>query len=205
MASERPYIVIVAGPNGAGKSTTASSILQGALGVVEFVNADIIAQGLSGFRPETAAFQAGRIMLERIRYLATERLNFAFEITLASRTYASWIKKIRQTGYRCLLVFLWLPSPELAVSRVRERVRLGGHDIHEEIIRRRYHAGIGNFFQLYRPLTEAWYFYDNSQRSPQLIASSITELGDIHIENPRVWRQIKKDYNGKEKGKRQDF
>ena len=166
---------------------------------MEFVNADVIAQGLSAFQPETAAFHAGRIMLERLHYLAKERVNFAFETTLASRTFAYWIEELRQTGYVCHLVFLWLPSPELALARVQERVQMGGHNVPEEIVRRRYYAGIRNFFQLYQPLTESWYFYDNSVAgSPNLIASNNKEDG-IYIENPTIWKQIEEEYNGRRK------
>jgi len=194
-----PHVIVISGPNGAGKSTTAPSLLQGTLGVMEFVNADVIAQGLSAFQPETAAFHAGRIMLERLHYLAKERVNFAFETTLASRTFAYWIEELRQTGYVCHLVFLWLPSPELALARVQERVQMCGHNVPEEIVRRRYYAGIRNFFQLYQPLTESWYFYDNSVAgSPNLIASNNKEDG-IYIENPTIWKQIEEEYNGRRK------
>lgn len=201
MTEKHPHIIIIAGPNGAGKSTTAPSLLQGTLGVKEFVNADVIAQGLSAFQPETAAFHAGRIMLERLHFLAKERANFAFETTLSSRTFANWIEGLRRTGYVCHLVFLWLPSPEFAIARVQERVRMGGHNVLEEIVRRRYHAGIRNFFQLYQPLTESWYFYDNSIGGiPDMIASNTKEHG-LHIENSMLWQQIEEAYNGGRKSK----
>lgn len=191
MAKQHPHIIIIAGPNGAGKSTTAPSLLQGTLGVKEFVNADVIAQGLSAFQPETAAFHAGRIMLERLHYLAKERVNFAFETTLSSRTFAPWIDDLRKKGYICHLVFLWLPSPAFAIARVQERVRMGGHNVPEEVIRRRYNAGIRNFFQLYQPLTESWRFYDNSDPSgPKVIAAGGGK--DVHtINNTEKWNIIK--------------
>ncbi len=190
MTTQHPHIIIIAGPNGAGKSTTAPSLLQGTLGVKEFVNADVIAQGLSAFQPETAAFHAGRIMLERLHYLAKERVNFAFETTLASRTFAPWIDDLRKKGYICHLVFLWLPSPEFAVARVQERVRMGGHNVPEDVIRRRYKAGIRNFFQLYQPLTESWRFYDNSDPSgPKVIAAG--DGKDVHtINDTEKWNVI---------------
>lgn len=194
-----PHIIVISGPNGAGKSTTAPSLLQGTLGVMEFVNADVIAQGLSAFQPETASFHAGRIMLERLHYLAKEMVNFAFETTLASRTFAYWIEELRKTGYVCHLVFLWLPSPELAIARVQGRVRVGGHNVPEAIVRRRYYAGIRNFFQLYQSLTDSWYFYDNSVAgTPNLIASNNKEDG-IYIGNPKIWKQIEEEYNGRRK------
>lgn len=171
MAAAAPLIVMLAGPNGAGKSTTAQEFLQGALRVDEFVNADVIAQGLSAFQPQRAALEAGRIMLRRLKELAQQRSSFAFESTLASRSFAPWIDDLRGQGYEFALLFLWLPSADHAVARVAERVRSGGHDVPEEVVRRRYFAGLRNFFELYQPLTKVWRFYDNSLSEPRLIAS----------------------------------
>jgi predicted ABC-type ATPase len=167
-----PQLVVLAGPNGAGKSTGAKTLLAGALKVTDFVNADVIARGLSAFNPESVALQAGQIMLERLHMLAGQRRDFAFETTLASRSLAPWISGLCRSGYSFHLVFFWLPSPEMAVARVADRVRLGGHDVPAETIRRRYHAGLRNFFTLYQPLTETWRFYDNTlRRGLRLIAS----------------------------------
>lgn len=164
--------------------------LKGTLGVTEFVNADTIALGLSAFQPESVAFHAGRVMLERIHRLARERLNFAFETTLASRTFAPWIEELKKTGYIFHLVFLWLPNPEFALARVAERVRMGGHNVPEEIVRRRYGKGIRNFFRLYKPLADTWFFYDNSVAGTlNLLASGEREIG-ISIENRLIWKQI---------------
>lgn len=187
----RPHIIVIAGPNGAGKSTTAPALLRGTLQVKEFVNADVIAQGLSAFQPEAAAFHAGRVMLERLHYLAKERVNFAFETTLASRTFAPWIAQLLQTGYDCHIVFLWLPSADFAVERVAERVRLGGHNVPEDVARRRYRAGIGNFFELYQSLAATWRFYDNSAPAgPRLIAAG--EGQETHvITDMNTWSRIK--------------
>ena len=153
--STRPYVIVVAGPNGAGKSTAAPRLLRDALEVTEFVNADAIAAGMSAFRPESVAIAAGRIMLRRMRALAAARENFAFETTLASRSFAAWLPKLQGGGYRLHLLFLWLRSPELAVSRVAGRVRLGGHDVAEAVVRRRYRAGLQNLFHLYLPAATA--------------------------------------------------
>ncbi len=153
---KRPRMVVLAGPNGAGKSTSAEKLLQGALGVDEFVNADVVAQGLSGFAPESTAFAAGRVMLERLKYLANRRKSFGFETTLAGRWIAAWVAKLSASNYEVHLVFLWLPSEEAAVARVAQRVRLGGHDVPEPVIRRRFRAGLQNFFQLYQPLADTW-------------------------------------------------
>ncbi len=163
MTATPPSLIALAGPNGAGKSTTGPALLKDTLGVTEFVNADLIAQGLSPFAPETAAVAAGRIMLDRMRDLARRRASFAFETTLAGRAYAPWIKGLIDGGYRFHLVFLWLPSPELAIQRVADRVRQGGHHVPEEVIRRRYHRGLANFRSLYRPLATTWRLYDNSE------------------------------------------
>ena len=163
MAESAPNIVILAGPNGADKSTSAPSILRDALGVDEFVNADVIARGLSGFEPERGAMAAGRIMLARLRELARQRRSFAFQTPLFSRSFAPWIAEQIRTGYQFHLVFLGLPSPDMAVARVAARVREGGHHVPEETIRRRHEAGLGNFFRLYQPMARTWKFCDNSQ------------------------------------------
>lgn len=189
----RPSVILLAGPNGAGKSTTAPELLKGTLAVTEFVNPDIIAQGLSAFAPETTALAAGRIMLRRVRELAQSRETFAFESTLASRSFAPWLAALRRNGYRVHLVFLWLVSADLAVQRVANRVRLGGHDVPEPDIRRRYAAGLRNFFRLYLPLTDTWRLYDNSGvSSPHLIAKGrggkVTKVFDS-----QMWTKIMKE------------
>ena len=163
-AAQVPVVVVLAGPNGAGKTTTSRRVLQGALEVEEFVNADTIAAGLSAFNPEAAAMAAGRIMLARLQELAERRASFAFETTLASRSFAPWLRQRRAEGYRFHLIFLSLPGPELAIARVRERVRRGGHHVPDEVVRRRYAGGLRNFFTLYRPIADGWRLYDNSDR-----------------------------------------
>lgn len=151
-----PSVVVLGGPNGAGKSTAAPALLQGALAVNEFVNADVIARGLSAFAPESAAIAAGRVMLGRLHELAAQRVTFAFETTLASRSFAPWLRSLRVSGYEVQLVFLWLPSADFAVERVAARVRAGGHNVPAETVRRRYHAGLRNFFSLYEPVASSW-------------------------------------------------
>ncbi len=157
MSDSSPNVVVVAGPNGSGKSTAAPSLLRDYLGLTEFVNADVIAQGLAGFHAEAVAIQAGRIMRARLRELASQRIDFAFETTLASRSFAPWLRELRDSGYRVHLLFLWLSSPELAISRVSTRVQQGGHHVPEETVRRRYHRGLQNFFTLYHN-SDARYF-----------------------------------------------
>ena len=165
-----PHVILLAGPNGAGKSTVAPRLLRGALGVQEFVNADTIASGISAFSPDSAAFQAGRVMLRRLSELSRSRKNFAFESTLSARSFAPWLKRLKTRGYSVRILFLFLPDPRLAIERVKQRVRLGGHDIPVAVIRRRYYAGARNFFRLYMPLADQWRIYDNSTLTPALVA-----------------------------------
>jgi len=162
-------VYVIAGPNGAGKTTFATEFLPEFVDCREFLNADLIAAGLSPFAPETQNLRAGRLLLERIQELFSARVDFAFETTLAGRSYARMLKTIREEGYRAVLFFLWLPSVELAVSRVAMRVRQGGHHIPEADIRRRYTAGLRNFFGLYRSVLDAWWLYDASELPPVLI------------------------------------
>jgi predicted ABC-type ATPase len=190
MSVDRPHVIVLGGPNGAGKSTAAADLLRGALAVDEFVNADTVAAGLSAFDPDRAALQAGRVMLARLRELAGKRRDFAFEITLASRTFAPWIGELTDSGYTFHLVFLWLSSPDLAVARVAERVRSGGHRVPEEVVRRRYCAGLANFFGLYRPLAATWRFYDNSlPPRPRLVATGSTPGGETVLD-PAAWARV---------------
>ncbi|MCC7131368.1 MAG: AAA family ATPase [Gemmatimonadales bacterium] len=186
----RPLVVVVAGPNGAGKSTTAPSLLQDALAVSEFVNADAIAAGLSAFRPESMAVAAGRLMLGRIRALAMARVDFAFETTLASKTFAPRLKRLRESSYRFHLAFLSLPSPDLAVARVAERVRLGGHDVPEAVIRRRFVSGLRNLFGLYLDLADTWQVFDNSTlAAPRLIAARMPGE-ETRLIDADAWRNL---------------
>lgn len=185
-----PHLILIAGPNGAGKSTAAPGILQGALAVSQFVNADTIALGLSAFEPERAAIQAGRVMVTRLHQLAAGREDFAFETTLASRSFAHWIETLKVEGYHFHLVFLTLPSVELAIERVAERVRMGGHDVPTATIRRRYDSGIRNFFRLYQPLADGWRVYDNTDITPRLIANGSREKVEC-VTDTVAWSRLK--------------
>jgi len=190
-----PQVIVLAGPNGAGKSTAAPMILPRLLRVTQFVNADEIAKGLSGFSPDAAALTAGRIMLERLRELADSNQDFAFETTLASRSYAASIREWRSRGYECHLAFFRLPNAEMAVQRVAQRVRAGGHDVDVETIKRRFSAGLRNFFQLYRPLADHWRMYDSSgDLGPKPIASGRTAM-TIKVFDHEVWNSLKDEYS----------
>lgn len=191
MTPRTPLVVVLAGPNGAGKSTSAAHLLRGALAVEEFVNADTIAQGLSAYRPEAAAVTAGRVMLERLRFLARERRDFAFETTLAGRGHARWLGELRSSGYRAHLVFLSLPDADLAVARVAERVRQGGHQVPEDVVRRRFAAGLTNLLALYSDLVESWQVYDNADLTgPRLIAARAAGRSTV-IADPNAWKNLK--------------
>jgi predicted ABC-type ATPase len=186
-------VILLAGPNGAGKSTVAPLLLRGVLGVREFVNADTIASGLSAFSPESAAFQAGRLMLGRLAELSKKRRNFSFESTLSARSFAPWLQRLKASGYRVRIIFLFLPDARLAIERVRQRVRLGGHDVQASVIRRRYHAGIRNFFELYMPIADQWRVYDNSGLTPRLIAVGSKDSPYTRIiAVPDIWDEFMK-------------
>jgi predicted ABC-type ATPase len=194
MNNSNPNVIVLAGPNGAGKSTAAPGLLQDLLEVTEFVNADVIAQGLAGFDPESVAFEAGTIMHARLRKLADGRRDFAFETTLASRSLAPWLSELVEAQYCFHLIFLWLPSADFAVARVADRVRLGGHNVPEETIRRRYERGLRNFFELYQPVATTWRMYDNSHESGvRLIAAgegaTVTRIGDEEL-----WKRLNEEY-----------
>lgn len=164
-----PKIVIIAGPNGAGKTTFARAFLPEEAQCPRFINADLIAAGLSPFAPEAQAIKAGRLMLEEIAGCVGRRENFAFETTLSGLGYLRHIRAWRESGYHVSLFFLALPTAELAVARVAERVRQGGHHIPEDVIRRRFQAGRQNFDWRYRTEVDAWALYDSAGDVPALI------------------------------------
>lgn len=189
---DAPNLVVLGGPNGSGKSTVAKLALNAAMGVEEFVNANLIASGLSGFQPETVAIEAGRIMVERLAELATKRRSFALETTLASRSLATWIRRLQlDSGYRFHLVYVWLTSPELNVTRVRSRVLQGGHDIPVETIRRRYFRSIRNLFDLYLPLADTWRVFDNSASGgPEQVAYGVRGCETQVFDKP-TWDRLR--------------
>ena len=182
-----PELFIIAGPNGAGKTTAASTILPEILNITEFVNADEIAKGLSPFNPEGVAFEAGRIMLKRINQLIKEKKDFAFETTLSAKSYIQLLKSAIKDGYVVSLIFFWLNSLEIAKNRVAERVLLGGHNIPEDIIERRYHRGIINL-PLFLETVTNWYVYDNSKGEYEQVAKSLNN--EKKIINFEVWQKV---------------
>lgn len=183
---------MLAGPNGAGKTTSSRSLLAGALKVTTFVNADFIAQGLAGFDPESAAWEASRIMLERLDELAEKRQDFAFETTLAARSYVQRFEKWRGEGYCFQLYYFWLPSADLAVQRVALRVKNGGHDIPESTIRRRYSQSLKNLVSLYMPLADVWQVYDNEKQGPARLVARGSGNEVNRVVNKRIWALIQR-------------
>lgn len=164
-------VYIIAGPNGAGKTTFAREFLPHYADCRTFINADLIAQGLSPLSPDAAAFHAGRLMLEEIQRLAVTGRDFGFESTLSGRTYMPLIRELRQRGYATHLFFLWLPSTRFALSRIRNRVRKGGHDVPAQVVRRRFERSLHNFFAHYRAIVNSWILFDNSGTLPNVIAA----------------------------------
>jgi predicted ABC-type ATPase len=182
---QQPRVVVLAGPNGAGKSTCAATLLPQDLDVRQFVNADTIASGLSAFAPETAAIQAGRILLAHIAELARQRQDFAFETKMSSRSFLPFLRRLQQEGYRVRIIYVWLRSPELSLQRVAERVRRGGHSVPADIIRRRYRRGLANFMREYQRLANSWVLCDNSGDEPVVVArgehDAVTEVLNLKL------------------------
>lgn len=189
-------IYIIAGCNGAGKTTASFTILPEMLNCKEFVNADNIAAGISPFNPESVAVEAGRLMLSRIRELMEDGVDFAFETTLATRSYVSLVRKAKEIGYKVTLLFIWLDSPATAMRRVSDRVAKGGHSIPDDVIRRRYYRGISNLVNLYIPVCDRWMLVENETITPEPIAEGGRDIDNIII-NAYIWgiinEQAKRD------------
>jgi predicted ABC-type ATPase len=188
MAEPHPQLHIIAGPNGAGKTTFARNYLPRYADCLQFVNADLIAAGLSPFAPETATVAAGRLVLGQIRHLASQRVDFAFETTLSGRSYRPMLWSFKEQGYSICLYFLWLPTVQAALGRIADRVRQGGHGVPEGDVRRRYQRGIENFLHVYRPLSDSWILINNSDPSPRIIA--IERTGNLSIIDQGTFHQI---------------
>ena len=188
-----PNLYIIAGCNGAGKTTASYTVLPEILNCKEFVNADNIAAGISPFNPESVAFEAGRIMLQRIKELLFNKSDFAFETTLATKSYVSFIKDAQQQGYSVTVLYFWLNSPEFAIDRVAKRVSKGGHNIPRDVIIRRYYRGINNLLHLYIPICDNWIVINNIGLNPEIVAQGST-LQKTIINND-IWENIKTQSN----------
>ena len=184
-------LYIISGCNGAGKTTASYTVLPEILDCREFVNADEIARGLSPFNPEGMAIEAGRLMLKRIEELLSRNETFSIETTLATRSYINLVRRAQAKGYRVNILFFWLRTPELAIQRVAERVQHGGHDIPEDIVRRRYVAGIKNLFRLFIQEVDYWVIYDNTEQPRQKVASGRKDI-EIDVFNEKLFQSIKR-------------
>lgn len=183
-----PSVYVIAGPNGAGKTTFAEVFLPQYADCKFFVNADLIARGMAPFSPESANFQAGRLMLQQIRALERRKVDFGFETTLAGRAHVRLIQDLKAEGYAIHIFFLWLATVDLALARIGNRVAEGGHDVPERVVRRRFERSIRNFVRHYRPLADAWSLFDNSGEIPALIG--FEEGGEQRIIDARLYGEL---------------
>jgi len=181
-------VYIIAGPNGAGKTTFAREFLPNYADCRNFINADLIAQGMSPFSPEAAAFRAGRVMLNEISLLARQNADFGFETTLSGRGHLSLIRRLKNKGYQVKVFFLWVPIVDIALSRIRDRVLEGGHHVPEADVRRRFERSIRNFFVHYGPLADSWMLFDNSENTPVVIADK--KQGELGIMEPQAYNAL---------------
>jgi len=183
-----PSGYVIAGPNGAGKTTFAREFLPRYADCKNFLNADLIAQGVSPFSAQAAAFHAGRLMLDEIKLQARRGLDFGFETTLSGRTHLRLVQGLKKRGYALHLFFLWVPTAELALSRVRSRVERGGHDMPGDVVRRCFERSMRNFFLLYRRLADSWILFDNSGDVPNMIA--LERQGKLRIMQKKLYDDL---------------
>ena len=181
-------VYIIAGPNGSGKTTFARKFLPDYVKCPNFVNADLIATGLSPFSPRSAAIKAGKLVLSQIHGFAELGVDFAFESTLAGRSYGNLFKVLRKKRYKLHLFFLWIPDVELAIARIKDRVAEGGHNVPVQDVRRRLKRSICNFFKLYQPLLDSWMLFNNAGPTPTLIAK--TKNGNIIVIDQELFERI---------------
>jgi predicted ABC-type ATPase len=186
-----PTLYIIAGPNGVGKTTFADRYLPDEAKQLEFVNADLIARGLSPYDPESAGIEAGRILLRRVRELISHRTGFTWETTMSGKTAVGWLRQAREAGYDLKAYFLWVRTPETTIRRIRQRVVEGGHDINEDVSRRRFFKTIQNFFTIYRPLLTSWKLVQNELPGPRLVA--VEKHGRLVVRDPVQFAQLQRE------------
>jgi predicted ABC-type ATPase len=186
-----PTLYIIAGPNGVGKTTFADRYLPDEAKQLEFVNADLIARGLSPYAPDSAAIEAGRILLRRVRELISNRTGFTWETTMSGRTSVSWLRQASEAGYVLKAYFIWVRNPETTIRRIRQRVIEGGHNISEEVSRRRFFKTIQNFFTVYRPLMTSWKLLQNELPGPRLLA--VEKRGKLVVRDAHQFAQIQQE------------
>ena len=188
-------LYIIAGPNGVGKTTFACTFLPKYADCKNFINADLIAQGMSPFSPEAAAVRAGRLVLSEIRFFSRRRETFTFETTLSGRSYLRLIRDLKKQGYKVHFFFLWVDTVGVALARVKERVLKGGHDVPQAVVHRRFGRSIRNFFVDYRVLADFWYLFDNTGTRPELIA--VEKAKKLRIMKPDIYRALVTRYGEK--------
>ena len=186
-----PILYVIAGPNGVGKTTFANKYLPDEARQSEFVNADLIARGLSPYDPEAVAIEAGKIALKRIRELIQGQIGFTWETTMSGRTAVSWLKQAHDAGYVLKTYFLWVRDPEVVLRRIRQLVVEGGHNIAEDVSRRRFFKTIQNFFTIYRPVMDSWKLYENDEPGPRLVA--VEKLKRLVVRDPSRLARIKRE------------
>jgi predicted ABC-type ATPase len=191
--TDHPNCYIIAGSNGAGKTTFATEFLPHYADCPNFINPDLIARGLSPFDPDIALARAGRLVLESIEEASKSRADFAFETTLSGRSYVRVIRNLRGRGYRIHMFYLWIPSPQLALLRIRDRVSKGGHNVPAVDVRRRFGRTVANLFTLYRPLVDLLQVFDNSLEKPRLIF--MDENGKTTVYDDKLYRQMVRAVN----------
>ncbi len=189
--SGKPQVVVLGGPNGAGKTTVSRAVLAGNAGISTYVNADVIAQGLAGFDPLSAAVSAGQVLLERLRALRAARASFAYESTLSGRTTARFLHELDADGYEIGLVYVYLPSAQVALARVRSRVRKGGHHIPDDDVIRRFGRSAANFLSLYRPLAHRWILINNGGAGGPTLAASGGRGRAEQVYDHAVWDSLR--------------
>ncbi|MBU1261168.1 MAG: zeta toxin family protein [Planctomycetes bacterium] len=188
-------IYIIAGPNGAGKTTFAREFLPNYAHCPNFINSDLIAQGLAPFWPEKANIKAGKLVLEQIHEYAKQQIDFAFETTLAGKTYFRMLRKFKENGYKLHLFFLWIPDTKLAIARINSRVAKGGHNVPVQDVKRRFKRSIYNLFNLYMPILDFWILFNNTSIQPLPIAKGINQ--QVIIFNQVLFEKIKQSAEGK--------
>ena len=186
MSNKNAYII--AGPNGSGKTTFATEFLPEFVKCSNFINADLIAQGLSPFSPQAAAIKAGKLVLEQINNFSDQGVDFSFETTLSGKLYLNLFSALKEKKYKIHIFFLWIPDTNLAISRIKWRVSQGGHDVPEPDVIRRFKRSISNFFKIYGPYADSWMLFDNAGLFPLLIAQR--KNGKIKVTNKGLYNQI---------------
>lgn len=192
-----PEVLIIGGPNGAGKSTLATQLVPRFGPQAEFVNADVIAAEISPNDVDSAAITAGRMMLTRLRTLAEQRSSFAFETTMATRSFAPFLRDLKNQGYKVHAAFVFVRSPDLSIARVASRVAHGGHHVPDETVRRRYERGIANFLELYLPLADFAQVFDNSARGKPSVVAEIARPADLAVYDHSAWTQMQEIAHGR--------